>query len=184
MAGSKKYDKSKPDQSGYRQLKQDIRDKNLGKLYFLHGEETYLRDYYFGEMKKQLLDGGMGTFNLHQLEGKELSPHKLEEVVDCLPMMADRTLIVVSDFDFFKAGESDREKYGEIFENLPDYCCLVAIYDLVAFKSDARLKLSKTVKKSVTSSTLHPRSRVTWWIGFAAASRRWTRILTPVWPWS
>ncbi len=147
MAGSKKYDKSKPDQSGYRQLKQDIRDKNLGKLYFLHGEETYLRDYYFGEMKKQLLDGGMGTFNLHQLEGKELSPHKLEEVVDCLPMMADRTLIVVSDFDFFKAGESDREKYGEIFENLPDYCCLVAIYDLIAFKADARLKLSKTVKK-------------------------------------
>ncbi len=148
MAGAKgKYDKSKPDQAGFKQLKQDVRDHKLGTLYFLHGEETYLRDHYFGEMKKQLLDGGMGTFNLHQLEGKEMSPHKLEEVLDCLPMMAERTLITVTDYDFFKAGESDRERYIALLSDLPDYCCLVVIYDLIPYRGDARTKLAQTIKK-------------------------------------
>ncbi len=142
-----KFDKSKPDLVGYQQLKKDITAKNLGRLYFLHGEETYLRDYYLGRMKEILLDGGMGTFNLHQLDGKEMSLHKLEELIDCLPMMAERTMVLVTDFDFFKLGESDREKYGALLEGLPDYCCLVVVYDLIAFKADARLKLTKTVKQ-------------------------------------
>ncbi len=150
MAGKGKYDKSKPDQSGYKQLKKDIKEHSLGKLYFLHGEETYLRDYYLGEMKKQLLDGGMGTFNHHQMEGKDMSPHKLEEMVDCLPMMGERTLITVTDYDFYKAGEGDRERYIALFSDLPDYCCLVVVYDLIPYKADARTKLAQTIKKEGT----------------------------------
>lgn len=161
-----KYDKSKPDLVGFQQMKKDITAKQLGRLYFLHGEETYLRDHYLGRMKEMLLDGGMGTFNLHQIDGKEVSPHKLEELIDCLPMMAERTLVLVTDFDFFKAGESDREKYGEIFENLPDYCCLIAVYDLIAFKADARMKLTKTVKQvgQIVHFAPQPQSDLVDWI--------------------
>ncbi len=143
-----KYEKTKVDVAGFRQLKQDIKENKLGQLYLFHGEETYLRDYYLKRIKELLLDGGMGTFNLHQLDGKEMSPHRLEEVVDCLPMMAERTLIVVTDYDFHKSGEGDREKYLQIFENLPDYCCLIAVYDLLAYKPDERMKLSKAIKKA------------------------------------
>ena len=41
-----------------------------------------------------------------------MSPRRLEEAVDCLPMMAPRTLVLVRDFDLFKAGEKDREEYA------------------------------------------------------------------------
>ena len=37
--------KSKPDNTGYQQLKKDISAKQPGQLYIFHGEETYLRDY-------------------------------------------------------------------------------------------------------------------------------------------
>lgn len=40
-----------------------------------------------------------------------MSPRRLEEALDCLPMMAERTLVLVTDFDLFKAGEKDREEY-------------------------------------------------------------------------
>ncbi len=142
--------KSKPDLSGYKKLKDDLSRGRPGKLYLLHGEETYLRDYYLGRLKECLLSGGMGTFNLHELKGAELSPRALEEAVDCLPMMSERTLVLVWDYDLYKAGEKDREAYIKLFSQLPDYCCLVFVYGLIAYKADARTKLAGALKQYAT----------------------------------
>lgn len=143
--------KTKPDDSGYQKLKKDLADGGVpGRLYFFHGEETYLRDYYLGRLKERLLSGGMGEFNLHEIRARDMSPHALEEAVDCLPMMAERTLILVTDYDLFKAGEKDREDYIRIFSQLPDYCCVVFVFDLIEYKSDARTKLAVAVKQNGT----------------------------------
>lgn len=139
--------KPKADTAGYQQFKKDLAAGTPGQLYILHGEETYLRDYYLGRLKEQLLTGGMGEFNLHQIPAKEMSPRRLEEAIDCLPMMAQRTLITVTDFDLFKAGEKDREGYVQLFGQLPDYCCVVFIYDLIPYKGDARTKLAAAIKQ-------------------------------------
>lgn len=138
--------KSKPDTSGLDQLKKDLSAGKPGQLYVFHGEETYLRDHYLGRLREAVLTGGLGEFNRHDLSAKDMSPHALEEAVDCLPMMAERTLIEVTDFDLFKAGEKDREEYVRILANLPDYCCLVLLYDVLEYKPDARTKLAQTVK--------------------------------------
>ena len=52
-----------------------------------------------------MLAGGLEEFNFHPIAAKDMSPHVLEEAIDCLPMMAERTLVQVTDFDLFKAGE-------------------------------------------------------------------------------
>jgi len=142
--------KTKPDTSGYQKLKKDLSEGKPGQLYILHGEETYLRDYYLGKLRELLLSGGMGEFNFHEIKARDMSPHALEEAVDCLPMMAERTLVQITDFDLFKAGEKDREAYIRIFEQLPDYCCVVFLYDLIEYKGDARTKLAAALKKQGT----------------------------------
>ena len=142
--------RARPENAGYQKLKKDISGGTLGQLYIMHGEETYLRDYYLGRLRELLLTGGMGTFNLHEIPAKEMSPHRLEEAVDCLPMMAERTLVMVTDFDLFKAGEADREEYIRIFSQLPDYCCLVFLYDLIDYKGDARTRLAAAIKQHGT----------------------------------
>lgn len=124
----------------YRQLKKDIAGGTLGSLYIFHGEEAYLRDYYLGQMKEKLIPAGMEGFNYHLMQGKGLSIQKLAENVDALPMMSPRTLIVVNDYDLFKAPEGERNLMVQILEDLPEYCCLVFVYDTVPFKSDARMK--------------------------------------------
>ena len=53
-------------------------------------------------MKKKLLPAGMEEFNLHTMNGKEFDVKALAQMVDCLPMMSERTLIVVNDYDIFK----------------------------------------------------------------------------------
>ena len=142
--------KTKPDTAGYQKLKKDLSDGTPGQLYILHGEETYLRDHYLGKLRDLLLTGGMGTFNLHEIGTKAMSPHALEEAVDCLPMMGERTMILITDYDLFKAGENDREEYVRIFSQLPDYCCVVFLYDLIDYKADARTKLAIALKKYAT----------------------------------
>ncbi len=140
--------KGKPDTAGYQRFKKELSEGTPGKLYLLHGEETYLRDHYLGKLRSLLLTGGMGTFNLHEVPAREMSPRRLEEALDCLPMMAERTLVLVTDFDLFKAGEKDREEYVRLLGDLPDYVCLVFVYDLIPYKGDARTKLAGAIKKN------------------------------------
>lgn len=139
--------KGKPDTAGFQTLKKDLSEENPGKLYVFHGEETYLRDYYLGRLRELILTDGMGAFNLHEIAAKDMSPHALEEAVDCLPMMGPRTLVLIADYDLFKAGEKDREEYIRIFSQLPDYCCVVFLYDLIVYKGDARTRLAAALKK-------------------------------------
>lgn len=143
--------KNRPDTAGLEKLKKDLSAGRPGQLYIFHGEETYLRDYYLGRLREAVLAGGLGEFNRHDLSAKDMSPRALEEAVDCLPMMADRTLIEVADFDLFKAGEEDREAYIRILSGLPEYCCLVFVYDVLEYRPDARTKLAQTVKACGTA---------------------------------
>ena len=65
-------------------------------------------------------------------------------------MMAERTLIVATDFDLFKLGEEQREKLVAFLEDIPPYCCVVFVYDTVAYKPNKTLKkLSKALGKHV-----------------------------------
>ena len=136
--------KKKPDDGAYQTLKKQIKTGDLGTLYVFHGEETYLRDYYLGQMKQKLLPAGMEEFNLHTLNGKEFDVKTLGQMVDCLPMMSQRTLIVVNDYDLF---QGDKEGLMEVLKDLPDYVCLVFVYDLIAYKADARTKLAGLLKE-------------------------------------
>ena len=157
--------KSKPDTSGFEKLKKDLSAGRPDRLYIFHGEETYLRDHYLGRLREAVLTGGLGEFNRHDLSAKDMSPHALEEAVDCLPMMAERTLVEVTDFDLFKAGEKDREGYIRILSNLPDYCCLVFLYDILEYKPDARTKLAQAVKAhgtAVNFARQSPRELADW----------------------
>jgi len=139
--------KQKADNSAYKQFKQDLSAGTLGRLYVLHGEEAYLRSYYLEKMKEQLVGQGMADFNLHVLSGKELTPELLEQTVDALPMMSERTMVLVEDYDLFKAPESDRQALAELFGQLPDYCCVVFVYDTLVYKADARTKLAAALKE-------------------------------------
>ena len=86
---------------GYQKLKSDLSTGNIGQVYIFYGEESYLREYYLGEIKKKLVPAGFEEFNYHRLSGKTLTMQELNEAVEAMPMMAERTLIVVTDCDLF-----------------------------------------------------------------------------------
>ena len=97
----------KTEDFGYREFKKALSENNLGNLYIFHGEETYLRDFYLGKMKESLLSGGLDDFNYHALPAKDFSMQRLHEAVDAMPMMSERTFVVVYDYDLDKGAKEE-----------------------------------------------------------------------------
>ena len=126
--------------NGLSELKMALKNKDLGRLYFFHGEETFLLNHYLSQMKKQLLDPLTESFNYHRLNNETFDIRAFADAVENLPMMAEYTFVQVDDIDPFKMNESDRTKMAEIFSDIPDYCCVVFTYLTVSWKPDKRLK--------------------------------------------
>jgi len=124
---------------GLNRLKADLAAGNLGTAYIFYGEESYLREYYLSEMKKHLV-AGFESFNFHRLEGKSLAVQTLAETLEALPMMAQRTMIQVADWDIFKLGEEQRNALIALLEDLPPYCCLVFVFDQIDYKPNKTFK--------------------------------------------
>ena len=133
----------------YEKLKADLKSGEIGCAYIFCGEESYLREHYLSQLRRLLIPDGFGEFNYHKLEGKDLTVQMLSEMAEAMPMMAERTLIVAVDFDIFKLDGEQREKLIALLEDVPPYCCLVFVYDTVAYKPD------RTMKKLCAAITDH-----------------------------
>ena len=125
---------------GLQELKASIRNKNVGRLYFFYGEETFLLTYYLDSVKKLLLDPLTESFNFHRFTSENFDLTAFLEAVENLPMMAESTMIQVDDIDLFKLPEAEREKITAAFQDIPEYCTVVFTYLTVAWKPDKRLK--------------------------------------------
>ena len=122
------------------ELKAELKNKDLGRLYFFHGEEVFLLNHYLGQMKKLLLDPLTESFNYHRLNNETFDIRSFADAVENLPMMAENTFVQVDDIDLFKMNESDRTKMIDILTDIPDYCTVVFTYITVPWKPDKRLK--------------------------------------------
>ena len=158
--------KSSSSNENFQKFKEDLSSGALGCAYIFYGEESYLREHYLEQLRKKLVPSGFEEFNYHQLDGKELTIQQLIETVEAMPMMAERTLIVVSDLDLFKLNEEQRDKLITLLEDLPPYCCLVFVYDVLEYKPNRTMKkLCKAISTTVSAVEFRAASSsdlVTW----------------------
>ena len=146
--------------AAYEQLKTDLAAGNLGTAYLFHGEESYLREYYLSEMRKALVPAGFEQFNYHRLEGKALTVQTLTETAEAMPMMAQRTMVQVVDWDLYKLSEEQRNGFIALLEDFPPYCCLVLVYDQLPYKpSKTYKKLYAAVEKHVQAVNFEEQSQ-------------------------
>ena len=137
MAYKKRESGSSP---AFQKLKQDLAEGDAASAYIFYGEESYLRAHYLRRLREVLIPAGAEEFNYHALEGKDLTVQQLSEMAEAMPMMAQRTMIAVTDMDIFKLNKDQRELLVEFFSDVPPYCCVVFVYDTVAYKPDRTMK--------------------------------------------
>ena len=132
--------KNRPEQDALQILKDHIRNKEFGRLYVFHGEETYLLSYYLERMKKNLVDELTESFNFHRFNNENFELQNFVDSVEGFPMMAESTLILVDEVDLFKLPEGDRTKIAEVLSDIPDWCTVIFTYETVSWKPDKRQK--------------------------------------------
>ena len=158
-------------------LKEEIRQGEPARLYFFYGEETFLLHHYLKQLQRVIIDPLTESFNFHKLTAETFDMRSFADCVENLPMMAERTMVVVDEIDIFKLNEADRERMIDIISDIPDYCTVVFTYETTPFKPDKRFKkLWETVDKYGTLVEFQKQSQrdLVSWITrhFAASGKR------------
>ena len=163
-------------------LKKDIKEKNLQRFYIFYGEETFLLQHYFMQIKKQLIDELTESFNFHKFTVENFSVQAFANAVDNLPMMTEATLVWVDEIDLFRMGEDDRERMIAVFRDIPDYCTVIFTYNTTPWNPDKRLqKLMAAINDTATIVNFEKQEQrdLVAWIArhFAAEGKRISNYL-------
>ena len=163
--------------NGLRDLKQALKDKNPGRLYFFYGEETFLLSYHLDRLKKLILDPVTESFNFHRFTEETWSMTDFADALEMLPMMAEKTMVQVDDVELFKLPEDERNRLAEVFRDIPSYCTVVFTYLTAPWKPDKRMrKLWEAMESSglVVEFARQDQRDLVPWVGrhFAAHDKR------------
>lgn len=123
----------------WKKVKEDIANGTIGRFYVFYGEERYLLNFYKNELVNNLVEETMQEFNLIEFTEK-VNANDLAEAIDSYPVMSERKLVIVSDFDVFKADEDFKKRFTDMLSDIPEYCTLLMVYP-ADFKPDKRQKL-------------------------------------------
>lgn len=157
-------------------LKAELKENRLGRLYFFHGEESFLLHYYLEQIKKSLIDELTESFNYHKLTSENFDIQSFADAVENLPMMAEHTFVWVDEIDIYKLNEADRNTMADILSDIPEYCTVVFTYGITPWKPDGRLKkLHKAVENCgtvVAFEKQEQRDLITWITRHFAAEKK------------
>ena len=97
-----------------------LKDEGPARLYFLWGEEEYLRDSFLNTLREICCPDGGEEFQIRVFKEPQIDPAELRYAIDTLPFFSERSLIEIRDLDYNKLGDADR--LIEVLSDIPDYC--------------------------------------------------------------
>ena len=86
-----------------RKLKNDVVDP----LYFIYGNDEFLKNQSLAKIKEIALQGAMPDFNFDLFHAGEADISKIMSVLSTLPVMAKRRLVILKDADKLKSQEQE-----------------------------------------------------------------------------
>ena len=100
-------------------LKKQIKEGNLGSLYYLAGEEQYLLDYYYDRFK-DICAPSLPELNFIELDGKKMDFDLLSDACSSYPVMAEKKLVVVVDMETSTLKGTNEKKLLAALEDIAE----------------------------------------------------------------
>ena len=117
-----------------------IKKKEFAPVYFFFGEEDFLIDEIVDAVIAEGVETATRGFNLDIIHGSEVDGKDIVSIASSFPMMAERRVVVVKDFDRV----SNKELIEPYLEHPSQSTCLI----LIASKPDTRKKPYPLLKKN------------------------------------
>ena len=154
-----------------RRIKEALNTGVFRRLYIFHGAESYLLEYYLGQLVEKVVCDGFAEFNLHKFDGREMDLKEFDLAINSPPVMAELKLVIINDFDIFKS--PDKEQLAELLSDLPEFVVVVFAHSAVPFAPDKRQKLYKTIEQTaqIIEFTAQSESDLIAWVKRRAAAQ-------------
>ena len=102
----------------------------LGGVYFLVGEEEYLKEEVATSLVTAHLDPATRDFNFDQVRGGETTPETLASIIATPPMMAEWRVVVVRDAQALATSSKTRAVIEQALDRTPPGLALVLVATL------------------------------------------------------
>lgn len=139
-----------------KQLTEDIKNGTLASVYYIYGEEEYLKRTYFDQLKNAGAPE-LPEFNLIEINGRNFDLIDFTNSVNSYPMMSEHKVVAVTDFENDMLKKDFSAKLTETLKNVPDFCTVI-FYDGELKRDKSNAALSKIMKNAgaVDVSVGHP----------------------------
>ncbi|NMB45222.1 MAG: DNA polymerase III subunit delta [Firmicutes bacterium] len=143
----------------YQDLILDIKRDHLASIYLFAGEEDLLVAEGIAALKRTLLPGDEGGWNLAEFDAQEASCEEVVTFLSTLPVFGAKRVAVVGDAHRWTAAET--EGLLPLLEDMPDYAHLIMVVQSI----DKRTKFYRTISrhgKVVEVPRLNPSAAAAW----------------------
>ncbi|MBQ8783030.1 MAG: DNA polymerase III subunit delta [Clostridia bacterium] len=107
------------------ELKKQIRSNEFDNLYFIYGNESYLKKHYLEALIKKIVDDSFKDFNLHTFDGKGIDMKEVALAVEALPMMSERSCVVIKDIKPTELGDGGKDALISVVSDIPETCIVI-----------------------------------------------------------
>ncbi len=107
-----------------RGLKQSIRNGEISNVYFVCGDEEYLKRTSVDLLLKKFADGGDG-FDFKKFDGKDTTVDGILAAAESFPFMSEYTCLLVTDFPFESISDGEFKQLKELLNDMPESCILI-----------------------------------------------------------
>lgn len=121
------------------QLVSSFKKGQFAPLYFFYGEESFLIDEAVSALISAAVDPAMREFNFDLLHGGEIDGKRIVSLASSYPMMAERRVVIIKEFD--------RVKEKELLEQYVEHPSPTTVLVMIAPSADLRKKPYSTFKK-------------------------------------
>lgn len=159
-------------QFNYKAAVRKLKESGPQNLYLLWGPEDYLREYFLSEIKGLCLPDGDDSFSYKRMNGPDLDAVELQQAVDAIPFLSERSLVELRGVDLNRLKDADA--VIKVLTDIPDYCTVVFVQG-TDFEPDGRLKQIKKLRAIAEEIefTQQQQNELTRWIAkrFAALGK-------------
>ncbi len=130
--------------TGFIELKKDIRENNLKNIYLFYGNEAFIKEVYINKFKELINHGGFPDFNHIVLDEKSMDFAVIDDSIESFPMMVENKLVIIKNSGIFhKPKEEIKEFWQNRLQTIPEYVTII----FTEIECDKRSALFKAVSK-------------------------------------
>lgn len=134
-------------------FRKQLKTQSFSRVYVIYGAESALVIRYAQQLENQVKPQQFPEFNLHRINGDD-GVDVIAEAVETLPMMEERSCVVVMNYDPDAANAAETKKMEQLLSDLPPYCTLIFRMGSVSMNPKKATKWKAFLKAAAASGSV------------------------------